>query len=228
MNIIDNAIKFTEQGEVKVKVAVEQMPQQHLQYYYESSFMLILTVQDTGIGIDKEQKKHIFKAFFQVDGSISRRYRGIGLGLAVVWRLTQRLGGYVEVFSQINQGSTFRMSFPNVEVCPNPATRPENPRQFLSLNSKEIPPELEEHLTELLNLLQGIELGIWDKASQTFVLRDLREFVEQLQILGTAYPYPGLVDYTTRLSNELEVLSGEFFETVAAFPQLVRELETKF
>ena len=87
---------------------------------------------------------------------------------------------------------------------------------------------MKEHLTELLNLLQGIELGIWDKASQTFVLRDLREFVEQLQILGTAYPYPSLVDYTTRLSNELEVLSGEFFEIFAAFPQLVRELETKF
>ena len=91
-----------------------------------------------------------------------------------------------------------------------------------------MPPELEEHLPELLNLLQAIELGIWDKASHTFVLRDLREFVEELQILGTAYPHPGLVDYTTRLSHELEVLSGEFLETFAAFPQLVRELETKF
>jgi signal transduction histidine kinase len=228
VNIIDNAIKFTNQGEVKVKVAVEQIAHEQLQSYYESSFMLILTVEDTGIGIDKEQKKHIFEAFFQVDGSISRRYPGIGLGLAVVWRLTQRLGGYVEVFSQLNQGSTFRVSFPNVEVFPRPSTFQDNPRRFLSFNTEEIPPELEAHLPELLNLLQAIELGIWDKASHTFVLRDLREFVEELQILGTAYPYPGLVDYTTRLSNELEVLSGEFFETFAAFPQLVRELETKF
>ena len=115
-----------------------------------------------------------------------------------------------------------------MEVFPRPSTFQDNPRRFLSFNTEEIPPELEEHLPELLNLLQVIELGIWDKASHTFVLRDLREFVEELQILGTAYPYPGLVDYTTRLSNELEVLSGEFFETFAAFPQLVRELETKF
>ena len=100
VNLLSNAIKFTEKGSVEVEVR-EISPDR-----------LAVTVKDTGIGIAQEELEHIFEEFRQIDQTITRRYAGTGLGLAITKSLVQLMQGTIEVYSQIGQGSTFRIELP--------------------------------------------------------------------------------------------------------------------
>ena len=99
INLLGNAIKFTEQGEVLVSVKAEQLLDSKLKLYFE--------VRDTGVGIPEEKLATIFQAFEQVDSSSTRRFGGTGLGLAVSSQLCQMMGGKIWVQSQIGKGSVF-------------------------------------------------------------------------------------------------------------------------
>lgn len=97
--LLDNAIKFTEQGAVSVSVGLERGD-------------LIFRVVDTGIGIAPEQMSAVFRPFEQVDGGAARRHGGIGLSLALARRLAIHMGGSLEVLSQLGTGSTFILRVP--------------------------------------------------------------------------------------------------------------------
>jgi signal transduction histidine kinase/HPt (histidine-containing phosphotransfer) domain-containing protein/ActR/RegA family two-component response regulator len=100
-NLISNAIKFTEHGEINIKlVALETL---------ESFTKIQLTVTDTGIGIPDEVQDLIFEKFSQADGSTSRKYGGTGLGLAISRNLIQMMGGSLTVSSQPGYGSRFQI-----------------------------------------------------------------------------------------------------------------------
>jgi len=98
-NLVGNAIKFTEQGEVFVE--------QTLHATDEDSFTIHTLVQDTGMGIDRADMEKLFNAFSQVDGSMVRRHGGTGLGLAISKRLTEMMGGEIGVSSEPGLGSRF-------------------------------------------------------------------------------------------------------------------------
>lgn len=102
-NLISNAVKFTERGEVLVDVTLAEQRQDKL--------ALTLTVKDTGIGIPADKLPQLFDAFSQVDSSTTRRFGGTGLGLAIAQRLTRLLGGVLEVQSTPGQGTTFTARF---------------------------------------------------------------------------------------------------------------------
>lgn len=98
-NLTYNAIKFTEQGFVRVSVqALEQLP---------SRIKLGFSVQDTGVGMTPAQLGTLFRAFSQVDSSTTRKYGGTGLGLAISRRLVELMGGQLHVNSELGEGSTF-------------------------------------------------------------------------------------------------------------------------
>jgi len=99
LNLIGNAVKFTEQGRVRVELAVEQCGAEDLS--------LRFAVNDTGVGIPLEKQRFIFEPFRQADGSITRKHGGTGLGLAICARLVEMMGGRIWVESEPGAGSTF-------------------------------------------------------------------------------------------------------------------------
>ncbi|SEG13603.1 response regulator [Thauera chlorobenzoica] len=99
INFANNAVKFTEQGEIEVRVGVRERTGPRLQLHF--------SVRDTGIGMSPEQQARLFRPFEQGDASITRRYGGTGLGLSIAQRLAQRMGGEVGVDSRVGEGSTF-------------------------------------------------------------------------------------------------------------------------
>src|SRR5580704_1357563 len=102
LNLVGNAIKFTERGEVIVNVGADQRD--------ESSVKLHFRVRDTGIGIPLQKQSKLFEAFEQADSSTTRRYGGTGLGLAISKRITELLGGKIWIESSPGQGSTFHFT----------------------------------------------------------------------------------------------------------------------
>ena len=102
VNLVGNAIKFTEQGEVVIQVTVEW----HIQHEVSLHF----AVSDTGIGIAPEKQQLIFSPFMQADNSMTRRFGGTGLGLAISSALVAMMDGRLWVESAVGQGSTFHFT----------------------------------------------------------------------------------------------------------------------
>jgi PAS domain S-box-containing protein len=127
VNLVGNAIKFTPQGGVSVRIELESQA--------DDAAVLHVSVDDTGIGIPADRLQAVFDAFEQVDGSITRQYGGTGLGLAITAQLVGMMDGRIWVESQENKGSTFhftaRLKLPqgNAEVTSPAPTRASLPRQ---------------------------------------------------------------------------------------------------
>ncbi|WP_221032833.1 PAS domain-containing hybrid sensor histidine kinase/response regulator [Actomonas aquatica] len=103
VNLLGNAVKFTEEGEVALTVSTGELQPDGRQ-------RLLFSVRDTGIGIPDASVSRLFETFYQVDASTTRRYGGTGLGLAISKRLIELMGGEVEVESELGRGSVFRFS----------------------------------------------------------------------------------------------------------------------
>lgn len=104
INLVSNALKFTEQGEVVVRVKLKSKS--------KNSYVLQFEIEDTGIGISEEAQNRLFKAFSQVDSSTTRRYGGTGLGLAICSKLVEVFGGQISVESELGHGSKFFFTLP--------------------------------------------------------------------------------------------------------------------
>jgi len=124
INLLGNAVKFTEHGEILMRLTATQIAARELELHF--------LVEDTGIGIAPDQLSCIFDAFTQADGSMTRNCGGTGLGLAIVKRLTELMGGRVWVESELGQGSGFHFTIP-CEIVVEEA-RPLEPAQPEVLN----------------------------------------------------------------------------------------------
>ncbi len=103
-NLMENAVKFTDQGQVQLLVRLQTETDTHRVVRFE--------VKDTGIGISSEERLKLFEKFSQVDAGSTRRFQGMGLGLATARQLVETMGGIIDVESKPGQGSTFWVSVP--------------------------------------------------------------------------------------------------------------------
>ena len=118
MNLVGNAIKFTEKGEVVLRARSETPADGKAMFRFE--------VADTGIGISPEQQSRLFEAFTQADASTTRRFGGSGLGLAISKQLIQLMGGQIGLTSVVGQGTTFSFSIP-LALQPEPSAETPTP-----------------------------------------------------------------------------------------------------
>ena len=121
-NLVGNAVKFTDRGEVVLRVTLDASPENEAAVRFE--------VRDTGIGIDPELRPRLFLSFVQGDGSASRRHGGTGLGLAISKRLVSLMGGEIDVRSHPGQGSTFWFTVRLARQGPGAAAAPAVPARL--------------------------------------------------------------------------------------------------
>lgn len=126
VNLIGNALKFTEFGSVRIETAWQQTDAQHI--------LFTCAVRDSGIGISPQLLESMFDAFQQADNSISRRYGGTGLGLPIARNLAERMGGSLQALSSEGIGSVFTLQIPLLRVAqeepsPLPGTVGEMPQE---------------------------------------------------------------------------------------------------
>jgi len=162
LNLVGNAIKFTDQGEVLVRVSPESSELEGVELHF--------AVADTGIGIPAEKTQFIFEAFAQADSTTSRRYGGTGLGLTISSRLVRMMGGRMWVESEVGQGSTFHftLKFPRPQPpsassgAVNPAVLRDLPALVVDDNAsnRQILDELLSHWGMKPTLAEGGQGGI--------------------------------------------------------------------
>ena len=122
-NLISNAVKFTEEGGITIRTTVKDGG-------------IEFSISDTGIGIPEDALPLIFEPFRQLDSSDSRRYGGTGLGLHIVKRLVELLGGTIAATSRINDGSTFQVWLPVEETHSAEALPPETEQETIPMTNR--------------------------------------------------------------------------------------------
>ncbi|MGZ4073247.1 MAG: HAMP domain-containing protein [Bacteroidia bacterium] len=157
-NLLSNSFKFTEKGEVKLKIyeAKRSWKTGNSSTLDNASKVVAFAISDSGIGIPQEKQNIIFEAFQQAEGSTSRKYGGTGLGLSISRGLAEMLGGTIELESEPGKGSTFTLFLPIESV------------EAIQINQKENKNVKEEDVTNIENLLNSIRItkdGVSDKMS---------------------------------------------------------------
>jgi CheY-like chemotaxis protein len=158
VNLVGNAVKFTDKGEVVVSVVVEEQQ--------KNSVSLRFSVRDTGIGIDPAKQKVIFQPFEQADGTMTRRYGGTGLGLAISAKLVEMMQGKISVESTPGKGSTFHFTAhfglqaqPSIDQLPTMAERVRGTRVLVVDDSATQRSILQDMLSQFASRVVLVEDG---------------------------------------------------------------------
>ncbi|KAI9251842.1 hypothetical protein BDA99DRAFT_521323 [Phascolomyces articulosus] len=179
INLLGNALKFTHDGEVKIRCSLEKRSLSR-----DGKISLLFEVIDSGIGINEEQRKVLFMPFSQVDGSTTRKYGGTGLGLSICMQLVTLMSGKIDVDSVPNEGSNFHF---NVITS----------RVHAQANKRE------EMITELLKELDGAQILV--AAPYESTVKMIRQLLPGISIDG-AYTASDLVG--RRASNYHVIIVG--------------------
>ncbi|MCP3872958.1 MAG: PAS domain S-box protein, partial [Desulfobacteraceae bacterium] len=199
INVVGNAIKFTNKGFVKLSVDV-------LNQKDDSRLDVHIKVEDTGIGISEEDIGTIFDSFKQPTNQDSSRYKGTGLGLAICKRLVEMMNGQIDVESVAGQGSTFTIIINDVKskTKHRPAVnldeqkkgskKRETADEWKTLSSKTL-----SKVPELIRILDSEYLDQWNKFAKRQPIQEVEKFGKDLRDLGLEFKINPLIDYGERL-----------------------------
>jgi CheY-like chemotaxis protein len=142
-NLVGNAVKFTDHGEVYIQVLAQPGS--------DGEVMLRIEVRDTGIGVSEDMREHIFESFSQADGSLVRKHGGTGLGLAISKQLVRLMGGTIAVESQLGKGSCFFFTLPVKVIDATSAVRAQpaslGKRALIACDNEHAGAAIAEHVT---------------------------------------------------------------------------------
>ncbi|HEV2991516.1 MAG TPA: response regulator, partial [Candidatus Angelobacter sp.] len=204
MNLLGNAVKFTEKGEVTLKVETDEQ--------IDNKVMLRFSVADTGIGIPIEKQGAIFEAFSQADSSVSRRFGGTGLGLAICARIVNLFGGRLWVESEVGKGSTFyftaAFTMGRSEIQRHPA-KPE----FLRARKVLVVDDNRTALGIMEQMLRGWGMHVTTTTSGAAGLAMLRQAFAQgepYDLLLSDWEMPGMNGFTLvqQVSKKRDLVAG--------------------
>ncbi len=186
-NLVNNAVKFTEQGEVVIKISLLEQKNDQL--------TLQFSISDTGIGMTDEQLASMFKAFSQADSSTTRKFGGTGLGLSICKQLVELMKGQISVESQFGKGTTFsfKMPFKTHKECPSELnhTLPDTLHGMRALVVDDSPNSLEI----MQNLLQNISFQVTTALSANTAIEILRQAQKEehpYQLILMDWKMPGM------------------------------------
>jgi signal transduction histidine kinase/DNA-binding response OmpR family regulator/HAMP domain-containing protein len=191
LNLLNNAVKFTETGEVILtvsSVAPDAKPGERT--------LLSFSVRDTGIGIPADRMDRLFRSFSQVDASTTRRYGGTGLGLVITKRLVELMGGEIRVESEVGRGSTFFFTVPlNVAELPDRTAQRE---QIRAIRGKRVL-VVDDNRTN--RLILGEKLRGWELATEAVGSPE-----EALELISAGETFDvAVIDYDMPEMNGLEL-----------------------
>ena len=207
INLLGNALKFTESGSVTLFVRTDlDTPEKGL-------CALSLAVQDTGIGIPTSEQEKIFEAFRQTEGQSTRKYGGTGLGLSISKSLTEAMGGTLSLQSEEGKGSAFSIQFPEVKYLKGPETQ----REPLKRRRKSARLVQEKKKQPAAAGLSDVLKKRWEKISSSMILDDIEDFASDLKKEGELLQDEELDRYASDLLQAVEELDVErlnqLFET---------------
>ncbi len=145
VNPLGNAVKFTSKGEVKLTIGFEPLDEESGQFKF--------SVKDTGIGINIEQKKQLFRAFSQADSSVTRKYGGTGLGLVISNSLVNKMGGNIEIESEPGEGTRFHFAITTKYF------RADKENKFLYLNIDD-EKRIIEHISPKIMIVEDVQMNM--------------------------------------------------------------------
>ena len=201
LNLVGNAVKFTEHGEVVVTVTGERGA--------DARALMRFEVSDTGIGIPAEAQERLWGSFTQADASTTRRYGGTGLGLAISRRLVQLMGGEIGVTSEEGRGSTFWLTLP-FEVAATPVEKPSLPAEPLRGTRVLIVDDNKTSREILTAQLGGWQFDVAAADGPSGALALLREAAaggRRFQLVVTDYAMPDMdgIDLATAIVGDPEI-----------------------
>ncbi len=188
LNLVGNAIKFTHKG--YVKITANYIIDNEIENYGT----LLISVCDTGIGIDKSQINNIFESFKQQSGQANRKYGGTGLGLAISRKLIEIMGGTISVESKIEEGSTFTIRIPDIKISNSKKDRfideDENLLEKITFDEKDllIVDDINENIQIISSLLSTFSFKIKKASDGTEAMNLLSKHSFNLILLDIRLP----------------------------------------
>lgn len=229
-SLVDNAIKFTEKGHVKIEV--DGLPAGQ-----PGRVDLRISVSDTGIGITPKQLQRIFELFTQENSADNRNFEGLGLGLTISRRLATAMGGELQVSSSVGEGSTFTLHLRDVEVGDAVhVIQQQSIESATASTDKESElwgdkfiPESATHaeikrLTRVLDKLENQIMKKWENIFDTMITSDIQRFGEAIQKIGSEFEIVPLQRWGQQVAEHAENFQiVEMSHIMAQYPQLVKQ-----
>lgn len=244
-NLVGNAVKFTENGYIKLSAAKKYGERDHRRVE------LVISVEDSGVGIPEDQKDLIFEAFTQKKGQSTMKYGGAGLGLSITRRLVEIMGGEISVRSREGEGSTFQVTFKNIEVenmteeddlCRKVSLSPdvkdfgggseamgknmEGTTKGTGVGVETMNNETGARLPQLIEILKTDVMKNWHKVQKTFIIDEIEDLAGEIKKLALEYRLNILKDWSNRLHEQMESLDMDLLPvTLSQLPSLVEAIE---